>query len=801
MKAAAKIHHRLSITRYYTWHHHLSTIQSKSQLLKSYTVTPPIKPWPQRLHPKRLVSIITSQQNLDLALQIFYHAGNYHPGFEHNYQTYHSIIHKLARARAFQPLETLLSQLHKSGIKCGENLFIDVLRNYGLASRPKDSLRTFLRIKDFGVTVSVRSLNTLLNVLIQNRKYRLVHALFRNSREKFNIIPNVFTCNILLKAFCNNGDIEAFCKEKKTGEALNLLDDMLEKKYVPTSALCCRLIDVLCENGKVEDACDLWKKLLRKNCTPDNSISTTLIHWLCKKAKIREARKLFDEFEKSSIPNVLTYNTLIAGMCEMGELCEAGRLWDDMVEKGCVPNAFTYNMLIKGFCRAGNAEEGMKILEEMLEKRCLPNKSTYSILLMGLCDSGDERNVMKVLDMAAGLSGQAMDADVWQVLHTFTSLFAASATLHSLPQGLMLHAHLIKLGYEFDLYASTALVDMYAKLGFLPSARQVFDKMEMRDVPTWNSLVAGYARNGDMEGASKLFDEMPVKNVVSWTAMISGYSQNAKYATSLKLFLEMEKVKGIQPNEVTIASALPACANLGALEVGQRIESYARARGYFKNLFVCNALLEMYARCGRIDKATAIFEEIGARRNLCSWNTMLGEGTAPDDVTFVGAILACTHGGMVKKGRELFKSMKNDFSINPKLEHYGCMIDLLGRAGELREAYNLVQSMPMKPDSVVWGTLLGACSLYNNVELAEIAAEHLYKLEPWNPGNYVILSNIYANTGRWDGVAKLRKMMKGSRIIKAAGYSFIEEGNQVYKFIVDDRSHPRSDEIYWILNE
>ncbi|KAJ9539091.1 hypothetical protein OSB04_031824 [Centaurea solstitialis] len=466
---------------------------------------------------------------------------------------------------------------------------------------------------------------------------------------------------------------------------------------------------------------------------------------------------------------------LITKLVEIPNIPYAHKVFDLIPQ----PTVFLYNKLIQAFSSHGPYHTCFNLYTQMRLNGCPPNQ------------------------------------------HSFTSLFAASATLNSLPQGLILHAHLIKSGYEFDLYASTALVDMYAKLGFLPSARQVFDKMLIRDVPTWNSLIAGYARNGDMEGASKLFDEMPVKNVVSWTAMISGYSQNAKYGSALKLFLEMEKVKGVQPNQVTLASALPACANLGALEVGERIERYARGRGYFRNLFVCNALLEMYARCGRIDKATAIFEELGARRNLCSFNTMLmglavhgksnevlqlfhqmlREGTSPDDVTFVGTILACTHGGMVKKGRELFKSMKNDFSINPKLEHYGCMVDLLGRAGELREAYNLIQTMPMKPDSVVWGTLLGACSLYNNVELAEIAAEHLNKLEPWNPGNYVILSNIYANTGRWDGVAKLRKMMKGSRIIKAAGYSFIEEGSQVYKFIVDDRSHPRSDEIYWILNE
>lgn len=181
--------------------------------------------------------------------------------------------------------------------------------------------------------------------------------------------------------------------------------------------------------------------------------------------------------------------------------------------------------------------------------------------------------------------------------------------------------------------------------------------------------------------------------------------------------------------------------------------------------------------------------------------TMQGKGMTPDDVTFVGTILACTHGGMVVKGRELFSLMKNKFSIHPKLEHYGCMVDLLGRAGELQEAYDLIQTMPMKPDSIVWGTLLGACSFHGNVELAEKAAESLFKLEPWNPGNYVILSNIYARAGKWDGVAKLRKLMKGSNITKAAGYSLIEEGGKIHKFIVDDKSHPRSELIFAILDD
>jgi len=177
-----------------------------------------------------------------------------------------------------------------------------------------------------------------------------------------------------------------------------------------------------------------------------------------------------------------------------------------------------------------------------------------------------------------------------------------------------------------------------------------------------------------------------------------------------------------------------------------------------------------------------------------------GEGNAPDDVTFVGAILACTHGGMVAKGWELLKLMEQRFSIAPKLEHYGCMVDLLGRAGKLQEAYVLIQSIPMRPDCVIWGTLLGACSFHGNVELAEKAAEFLSVLEPWNPGNYVILSNIYARTGRWDGVGRLRKLMKSSQITKAAGYSFIEEGGDIHKFIVEDKSHPKSNEIYSLLD-
>ncbi|KAL1549729.1 pentatricopeptide repeat-containing protein-like protein [Salvia divinorum] len=442
-----------------------------------------------------------------------------------------------------------------------------------------------------------------------------------------------------------------------------------------------------------------------------------------------------------------------------------------------------------------------------------PTLSLYNKLIQAHSSHGPHSRCLS-------LYSQLLHRCVLPTPHSFTLLFVACAKLSSRSHGQMVHGHFLKFGLDHDAYALTALVDMYAKMGLLRFARKVFDEMDAKDVPTWNSLISGYARRGDLDEALRCFLTMPSRNVISWTALISGYSQNGRYREALEMYLEMEREGIVRPNHVTIASVLPACANLGALEVGQRIEAYARANGYFRNAFVCNAVLEMYARCGVIEKAMHLFDEIGGRRNLCSWNSMimgfavhgrcqgaldlfnqmLREGFTPDDVTFVGVILACTHGGMVEKGHELFNSMEQKFLIKPKLEHYGCMVDLLGRAGLVQEAYELIMAMPMKPDSVVWGALLGACSFHGNVKFAERAAEALFKLEPWNPGNYVILSNIYAKANKWNEVAKLRKFMKGSNTCKAAGHSFIEGGGRLHKFLVEDKCHSRSNDIFTVLD-
>ncbi|GKU87890.1 hypothetical protein SLEP1_g2219 [Rubroshorea leprosula] len=303
-------------------------------------------------------------------------------------------------------------------------------------------------------------------------------------------------------------------------------------------------------------------------------------------------------------------------------------------------------------------------------------------------------------------------------------------------------------------------------------------------------MLSGYSRSGDMKGALEFFGSMPERNVVSWTAMISGYSQNGQYWESMDMFLRMEEI-GMKPNEVTIASVFPACANVGALEVGERIEGYARANGLFQNLYVSDCVLQMYARCGKIEVARQVFDEIAKRRNLCSWNSMiLGlavHGKCNEALELYDNMLFVA-GDNRKK--ELLQMMSHLYGIAPKLEHYGSMVDLLGRAGRLQEAYDFIKSMPIKPDSAVWGALLGACSFHNNVEATEKAAEFLFQLEPWNPENHVILSNIYASAGQWDGFARLKMAMKGGQVTKAARYSLTEEGGEMHKFIVEDESHP-----------
>lgn len=339
------------------------------------------------------------------------------------------------------------------------------------------------------------------------------------------------------------------------------------------------------------------------------------------------------------------------------------------------------------------------------------------------------------------------------------------------------------------------------------------------DVNVANCFLSMYARCGSVESARRVFDERHERTLITWNAMISGYSQNGLCSEVLNLFRDMQS-SGVCPDEVTFVGVLSSCANLGAQRIGREVEEMIDGRGFGFNPFLRNSLISMYTRCGNLARARAVFDAM-TEKTLVSWTSIIGgygmhgqgevavelfdqmirAGIRPDKAVFVCVLTACSHAGLTEKGLGYFYSMQEIYSLNPLSEHYSCVVDLLGRAGRLAEAVNLIESMPVQPDGPVWGALLGACKIHKNVELAELAFNKVVELEPKNIGYYVLLSNIYKEAGNMEGVLKIRVMMRERRLRKDPGYSYVEYQGRNHLFVAGDGRHPQSKEIYAMLDK
>ncbi|CAM8930935.1 unnamed protein product [Rhodiola kirilowii] len=387
--------------------------------------------------------------------------------------------------------------------------------------------------------------------------------------------------------------------------------------------------------------------------------------------------------------------------------------------------------------------------------------------------------------------------------------------------GKSVHGESLRLGLLEDMYVATSLIDMYVKCGEIGNARKVFDEIPVRDIAAWNSLIAGYMKDGDIEIAVELFDRMPCSNIVSWTAMISGFAQNGLDDRALSLFDKMCKEgSDVKPNWVTIMSVLPSCAHSAALERGRWIHGYAKSIGLGEHSHVQTALVAMYAKCGSLVESRRCFDSM-RKRNLVAWNTlinayashgrgaecvstfedMIRSGVRPDSISFTGLLSGCSHSGLTDFGLRYFNCMKSVYSVDPKHEHYACVVDLMARAGRLAEALSLIKTMPMEGGPSIWGALLSACRSHRNLEIAEVAARKLFTLEPECTGNYVLLSNMYAEKGMWDDVNNLRAILKLQGLKKNPGCSWIEVNGTSTLFFGGDTSHPQTTQIYALLEE
>ncbi|KAI7724918.1 hypothetical protein M8C21_012696, partial [Ambrosia artemisiifolia] len=361
--------------------------------------------------------------------------------------------------------------------------------------------------------------------------------------------------------------------------------------------------------------------------------------------------------------------------------------------------------------------------------------------------------------------------------------------------GQTVHTQVVKLGFGNDLFVQTGVIEMYVKFKCVEFARKVFDETPQRDLVMCNVLLAEYARIGEMGLARRVFDEMLKRDLVSWNTMIHGYSLQGGLGMAheaLSLFNEMRLGK-ILPDKITFVSVLSACSDLGALGMGKMVHEYIERRRIEIDVKLGTCLVNMYAKCGDIDNALKVFNPL-KDKDVFLWSVMImglanhgygdvaldhfhamiSEGVKPNGITFVGVLSACSHTGLVNDGWNYFNSMRDVYGLKPEIEHYGCMVDILCRAGCLDAARNVIRNMPFKPDARIWRTVLAACKIYKNVELAEEATSEIRSLEAYDDGNYVLLSNIYSEDNKWDKAVNIRRKMDEIRIQKVVGNSSVE---------------------------
>lgn len=439
---------------------------------------------------------------------------------------------------------------------------------------------------------------------------------------------------------------------------------------------------------------------------------------------------------------------------------------------------FTFNLsLVDSYCQSGLFEDVLPLIKEMKSSNVEP----------------DER--------------------------IFATILSACARAGNIEFGKAIHELISEHNVTLDYHLQSALVAMYAGCGSMDVAQDLFNKLSPKNVVASTAMVTGYSKAGQVEAARSIFNHMAEKDLVCWSAMIAGYAESEHPQEALKLFDEM-RVSGIKPDQITMLSVISACANLGALDQTQWIHTFIDKNGFGEALRVNNALIDMYAKCGSLDRARRVFDRM-RRKNVISWTSMISafamhgdannalklfyqmkaENIQPNGVTFIGVLYACSHAGLVEEGRNIFSSMVNEYNISPKHEHYGCMVDLYGRANLLREALEVVESMPFAPNVVIWGSLMAACRVHGEFELGEFAAKRLLQLDPDHDGAHVLLSNIYAKERRWQNVGEVRKLMQHKGITKERGCSRIELNSVIHEFMTADKNHKQVDEIYAKLEE
>ncbi|KAL5791788.1 hypothetical protein ACOSP7_000382 [Xanthoceras sorbifolium] len=448
-----------------------------------------------------------------------------------------------------------------------------------------------------------------------------------------------------------------------------------------------------------------------------NSTANRIVYFLTNCTCLRHIHQI----QTQIILHHFHYNTTVASQfinaCQsLNVLNTAFRLFTQLHR----PHVFTCNSLIRAFCHSQTPHFPYSIYSRMHTNSILPTNYTFPFLLKSLSD------------------------------------------FKELQQGKIVHAHVVKLGHVNDIYVQNSLLNVYASCGNMSLCRKVFEEMTLRDVVSWTVLIMGYRSVKEYDGALIAFEQM-------------------QYA-------------GVEPNRVTMVNALAACASFGAIEMGIWIHDFIRRKEWELDVILGTALIDMYAKCGKIEEGLDVFLAM-KEKNVFTWNAVIKglalvksgeeavrwfdkmeqEGFKADEVTLVEVLSACSHSGLLDVGQIIFRSlMGGKYGFAPSVNHYACMIDLLARCGCLEDVLRLIQEMPFEPTKSMWGSLLAGCRDQGNLELSEYVAKKLLDLEPDNSAYYVVLSNLYAEMGRWSDVEKVRELMKEKGLKKDRGSSSVE---------------------------
>ncbi|XP_057851870.2 pentatricopeptide repeat-containing protein At3g24000, mitochondrial [Cryptomeria japonica] len=556
-----------------------------------------------------------------------------------------------------------------------------------------------------------------------------------------------------------NENIAALCSHGMLKEALYLMN---------RSNMC------LEEGETLVDARQVFDKMPQRSAVSWNS----MIAGYVQNGKIEQAFELFRYMQGANVElNGFVFVSVLRGCISHGSIEQGRQVHGYVVKIGLELNVIVGSVLVDMYAKCDSIENACKVFDKMPEQDVV----SWTTMIAGCAqaDQGEKALKLYVKMQEQGLKGNQF---------TLTSVLTACAGRMSLEEGMQFHAYLIKSGFELSIFAANALVDMYAKCKRIEDAFHVFNKMPKRDH-------------------------------ISWSTMVVGYGQNMLANEALELVCEMQW-EGVKPDNFAFASILSACAGIAAIEQGMQVHTQIIQMGFEQDIYVENALVDMYSKCGNIEAAWNVFDSI-YNPNVVSWTAMitgyakhglaekaiqlfeqmLQVGIMPNHITFVGVLSACNHVGLVEKGYRYFESMIHDYGITPRMEHYVCMVDLYGRNGCLEEAKNLIDRMPIKPDALVWQTLLGSCKVHGNMELGKVAAEHVIELKPHDSAGYVLLSNIYATAGRWDEAANVWNTMKQRGVIKEPAHSWVVIKNKVHAFVAGDRSHPQAEEIYKTLEK